>query len=580
MDNKSPIPLDGTHTIPPDTLPSSIPSSAQEILATFLINNADLKMPWEVTNYASSVVFTPEVGSFLPTPLKMSESASALWAVIGLFANAICRERYNAGEPKKIVVDVYSATLMLCSVFLFQIDGKNFIESKVAPRAAHLDKGRNVEMYRNQASNIYKTSDERYFQLHGSLNATPTLQMLDLPAHRPDLQGVEHIGAIKDIYRGVMAERESMALEAEANERWLQPGATCRTIDEYAATSHGKSNIQESLYKIYTSHEQLPPSPWPQQSQMRGQPLAGIKVLDLTKVIAGPTVTRVLALMGADVLRVSTDTQPDALPFIADGQLGKRDANIDLKSAEGKRQLDELLKEADVVVNSYRPGVFEKLGLGRNWAHELARRRGKGIVYCRVNCYGWTGEWSGRPGYQPVSDAVTGASWEQGKFLGLEEPVMPLFPNSDSQTGLAGGIAIMQALLRRASEGGCYNVDIALNTYNNWLIREVGLHASQTKASLRALHPGFLPRHHTGFFEMVPMLLQTTMKSNGTGPGQLWDRARFTKGIMRWGLEGEEATYLDWRRIVSVESQDGKPEVVFDFESGSCMPGSDEAKWL
>lgn len=248
--------------------------------------------------------------------------------------------------------------------------------------------------------------DNRYFHLHGSLNATPTLHMLDLPEHRLDLQGNEHVEAIKDIYRAIVAKRDSMSLEVEANERWLQPGAICRTVDEYAATPHGRLNIEEPLYKIYKSQEQLPPTPWP-ASETSGRPLAGIKVLDLTKVIAGPTVTRILALMGADVLRVSTDTQPDALPFIADGQIGKRDANINLKTPEGRRQLDELLKEADVVVNSYRPGVFERLGLGRNWAHELARRRGKGIVYCRENCYGWKGEWSGRAGYQPISDCVS-----------------------------------------------------------------------------------------------------------------------------------------------------------------------------
>jgi hypothetical protein len=139
---------------PPESLRSSIPSDAKNILTAFLTNNANLEMPASVTEYASSVTFTPDIGSFLPTPLKMSESASAMWACIGLFANAICRERYNAGEPKKIVVDVYSATLMLCSVFLFQINGKNFVESQVAPRAVHLDKGRNRETYRGAVSNM------------------------------------------------------------------------------------------------------------------------------------------------------------------------------------------------------------------------------------------------------------------------------------------------------------------------------------------------------------------------------------------------------------------------------------------
>lgn len=252
----------------------------------------------------------------------------------------------------------------------------------------------------------YKTKDNRYFHLHGSLNATPTLQMLGLEEHRPDLEGNENMTASKDIFKAVVATKDSVSLEIEANERWLQPGAICRTIDEYAATSHGKLNVEEPLYKIYRTQEQLPPAGWP-GSHMHGRPLAGIKVLDLTKVIAGPTVTRVLALMGADVLRISTDTQPDAIPFIADSQIGKRDANIDLKTPAGKHQLDSLLKEADVVVISHRPGAFERLGFSRDWAHEQARQRGKGIVYCRLNCYGWKGEWSNRPGYQPISDAVS-----------------------------------------------------------------------------------------------------------------------------------------------------------------------------
>jgi hypothetical protein len=137
----------------------------------------------------------------------------------------------------------------------------------------------------------------------------------------------------------------------------------------------------------------------------------------------------------------------------------------------------------------------------------------------------------------------------------------------------------MQALLRRASEGGSYNVEIALNTYNNFLVRDVGLHDTQTQASLRALHPDFRPRHDTGFFEMAPMILGTMKRSNGAGPGELWDPTRWTEGDMRWGVEGEEAEFLDWRRIVSVESQ-GKEEVVLHFDRGSCMPGSDEARWV
>lgn len=155
MEGKSNFESDGTpKTISPEDSRSSIPLDAKKILTTFLTKNASLEMPAAVTDYASSVTFTPDVSSFLPTPMKMSESASAMWACIGLFASAICRERYGAGEPEKIVVDVYSATLMLCSVFLFQVNGKIFVESQVAPRAVHLDRGRNRETWRNVVSNM------------------------------------------------------------------------------------------------------------------------------------------------------------------------------------------------------------------------------------------------------------------------------------------------------------------------------------------------------------------------------------------------------------------------------------------
>lgn len=155
MDKKSLVESDDIRkTIPPGDSMPLIPSDAKRILTTLLTENASLEMPAAVTKYASSVIFTPEVSPFLPTPMKMSESASALWACIGLFAGVICRERYDVGEPKKIVVDVYSATLMLCSVFLFQIDGKPFIESQLAPRAVYLDRGHNRETYRSVVSNM------------------------------------------------------------------------------------------------------------------------------------------------------------------------------------------------------------------------------------------------------------------------------------------------------------------------------------------------------------------------------------------------------------------------------------------
>ncbi|KAK5028752.1 hypothetical protein LTS07_006131 [Exophiala sideris] len=559
---------------------ASISKEAKRILMDHLCTNSDLDMPQAMLEEASKVIFTPNVEPFMPTPMKMSESVSALWACIGLFASAVCQQRYKIQKSERIEVDVYTATLMLFSLNLFQFDDM-IKDGEIETQIAHIDKGRIGETYRSLATNIYMTSDGRYFQLHGSLDTTSVLNMLGLPQHRLDLQVAEHRNAIKDIYKNAVATYDSASLEIEVNERWRQPGVTCLTLDEFAETNHGKACIPEPLYRIHKIHDTLEKVKWPSGKPYQG-PLAGIKVLDLTKVVAGPTITRVLALLGADVLRVSSDTQPDAAFALFDGQLGKRDTDINLKTVEGKAVFEALLTEADVVVDGYRPGALEKLGFGRKWAQEVARRRGKGIIYCRENCYGWVGEWSSRAGYQQISDCVSGSSWEQGKFLGLDEPVVPLLPNSDYQTGLVGAIAIMQALLKRATVGGSYNVDVSLTQFNNWYIRSLGLHDHQTQSSLRALYPDFKPRHDMDIFELISLTMETTKSVKGAGPGELWDPARFTSGSTRWSKQGETASYLDWRKIVTVigPSRDGQQDVVFGFDRGSCKPGADDSKWL
>lgn len=232
------------------------------------------------------------------------------------------------------------------------------------------------------------------------------LNMLGMPQHRLELTRADR-PAIKALYQEAVGKRDGIPLEIEANERWLQPGVLCLKVDEYANTAHGKLSIKDPLYFINSVNESLPPTGWPAANGRDQRPLSGIKVLDLTKVVAGPTITRILALMGADVLRISTSSKADAAFILYDGQMGKRDTEIDLKSAEGKVTFEKLLKEADVVVDGFRPGVLDRLGFGRVWAQELARQRGKGLVYARENCYGWNGEWSHRAGYQQISDCVS-----------------------------------------------------------------------------------------------------------------------------------------------------------------------------
>jgi crotonobetainyl-CoA:carnitine CoA-transferase CaiB-like acyl-CoA transferase len=135
--------------------------------------------------------------------------------------------------------------------------------------------------------------------------------------------------------------------------------------------------------------------------------LEGIKVLELCRIIAGPTIGRILAEYGADVLKVTGPGLSDVPFFQVDGNMGKHAAEIDLKSPKGRQTFENLLKDADMILDGYRPGALDKLGYGAKAMAKLAERRGKGFVYVSENCFGYTGEWASRPGWQQIADCVS-----------------------------------------------------------------------------------------------------------------------------------------------------------------------------
>lgn len=163
--------------------------------------------------------------------------------------------------------------------------------------------------------------------------------------------------------------------------------------------------------------------PWPKSSSAAYKPLAGIRIIDFSRVIAAPAVSKILALLGADVIRVSHSKNPDYAATMIDLQTGKRDVDLDVKSPEGKQALTSLIEGADVLVDGFRPGAFERLG----FTSDSLRKINPSLIYVRENCYGFKGPLAYRSGWQQVSDCLVGISHLQGKFLGLEEAVLPLF---------------------------------------------------------------------------------------------------------------------------------------------------------
>lgn len=127
----------------------------------------------------------------------------------------------------------------------------------------------------------------------------------------------------------------------------------------------------------------------------------------MCRIIAGPTVTRILAEYGADVLKITSPNLSDVPFFQVDGNMGKHAADLDLKTAAGRQEFEKLLADVDVIVDGYRPGALENLGYGPQVMAALAEKRGKGIVYVNENCFGYEGEWADRAGWQQIADCVS-----------------------------------------------------------------------------------------------------------------------------------------------------------------------------
>ncbi len=244
-------------------------------------------------------------------------------------------------------------------------------------------------MYRTQATGIYKCKDGRFFHLHGSLNPDATLKSIGLPSD----MNVSTVQEGTAPFINALAAINSDDMQRIATDEFKQAGTICYSTEEYAASEHGKANSSVGLYEIYAR-----PSPtqkpcwWPSTSQTSFErPLAGLKVVDLTRIIAAPAVSRGLAELGGSVMRVTAPHLPDASQLHIDLNWGKWNSFLDLRNAEDCARLSELILDADVVVSGYRPGVLEKYGFGHEAILEMCRSRERGIIVIRENCYGWHG---------------------------------------------------------------------------------------------------------------------------------------------------------------------------------------------
>jgi len=230
-----------------------------------------------------------------------------------------------------------------------------------------------------------------------------------------------------------------------------------RTAGEWARHPHSAAVAAQPLLEIKKIGESKP-EPLPGGKR----PLSGLRVLDLTRVLAGPTCARTLAEHGADVLKIAGPHLPDSGASEFDTGIGKLQAFLDLRSPQGVEKLKDLLKSGDVFSQSFRPGTLAARGFSPGQAAELR----PGIVYVSLSAWGTAGPWRDRRGFDSIVQTVSGMAYAQG---GEKPKLMPVSV-IDYVSGYLMAFGALVALARRATEGGSWLVRVSLARTGKWIV--------------------------------------------------------------------------------------------------------------
>lgn len=220
--------------------------------------------------------------------------------------------------------------------------------------------------------------------------------------------------------------------------------AEMRSIDEWKAHPQGQALAEQDL--IWSQDQAIAPAPaWALTAE---RPLAGVRVLDLTRVLAGPVASRFLAGLGAEVLRIDPPgwDEPGVIPEVC---LGKRCARLDLKDPPGRERFEELLRHADVLIHGYRGDALENLGFDAEVRQDLA----PGLVDVSLNAYGWSGPWRNRRGFDSLVQMSTGIAEAGMRWRQADKPVPLPVQALDHATGYLMAAAALCGLGRRLASG-------------------------------------------------------------------------------------------------------------------------------
>ncbi|TKC82927.1 CoA transferase [Trinickia terrae] len=302
---------------------------------------------------------------------------------------------------------------------------------------------------RGPLTGFYETRDGRWIQLHTNFehHRDGVLKVLGCANDRQ---------AVAEAIRGW----NGAALDQTLGDAGLC-AALIRAPREWAALEQAAAIAGLPLFQIERIGD-APPEPVGSGSE---RPLSGARVLDLSRIIAGPVAGRALAQHGAQVLLVNGPHLPNIAPLVIDNGRGKRSATVDLRHADGCATLRALAAGADVFLQSYRPGALAARGFA---PEELARVR-PGIVYVSICAYGHTGPWANRRGFDSLVQSASGIAWNETQAAQAASPRHLPCQALDHATGYLAAFGAMAALARRATEGGSWHVRVSLAQTGRWL---------------------------------------------------------------------------------------------------------------
>lgn len=364
----------------------------------------------------------------LPSTFRVGVAAQASIAAAGLAAAEIWKLR--KGQSQNVAVDMTHALVEFRSERYLRVDGK--------PPGPAWD----------AIAGIYRTRDQRFVRLH-----------TNFPHHRGAVCRVLNCKPERDQVQAALLQWNAEPFETTA---YAAGGvvAMMRSYDEWSALPQARALAELPLFSIEKIGD-ASPKPWPGGDR----PLSGLRVLDLSRVIAGPVAGRTLAAHGADVMLISGPDLP-TIPWLAiDTGRGKLASSIELKSEQGRAGLRDLLAQADVFSQGYRPRSLAALG----FSPEDAAKISPGIIYVSLSAYGHAGPWAERRGFDSLVQTATGFNHAEGQAAGIEGPKELPAQALDHASGYLMAFGAMMARARQSREGGSWHVRVSLAQTGRWL---------------------------------------------------------------------------------------------------------------